>query len=856
MKVNIDTTSFLKSIQPFNSLSKSELDRISSFFSVKSFGSNGVIFRRGDPGDYVFIIIEGEVAVQVPSKSGILQTVSSLGSGSFFGDMSVLLGERRSSTVVSTRETTVLSIDRDHFMSLNNHNPAISLYFQKMLARRVVSADEQVAELVQARDISNMQVIKEGNVFMAYNKFGDIPTNNTAGFGLYKEDTRYLCFYDLFICDERSVLLHYSCDNNYTGETEMTNPALSLNNGESLPQDVLGISRKKVISQHFEEEITIKNYSQKDAQIDVTLNFASDFRDIFEIRGIKQRSKRGINFPVNVSKDSVEYRYEGLDGKTYLMNISFSIEPKNLTENKASVDLDIPARKSRTLLFKVFTHSYDKEKHFKVISDSNSKLTKPGEQYEAWNDSCPQIKTDNVILNYIIDRSSRDLRFLQSSINGRPYYDAGTPWYSCLFGRDSIITSIQSLMLNRETPTAVLEILAGKQGRNVDKSRGEEPGKILHELRIGELANNKEIPHTPYYGSIDSTPLWIILLSEIYKWTGNKGIVEQYFENAVAANDWIDKYGDADGDQYVEYAGNFDDGLINQGWKDSTEAIMEKNGKFAQHPISLVEVQGYVYDSKKRLAGLAAIIGESKMSEYLHVQANSLRKKFNQDFYVKSGTGDFLAIALNGKKQKVESVSSNQGHALWSGILDDSIARIVSSRLFKDDMFSGWGIRTLSADELGYNPFGYHIGTVWPHDNAIIAAGLRRYGFIDESLKIFSYITKAARFFENFRLPELFCGFSSEEKFLPVPYPLACRPQAWAAGSVFMLLNSILGLEPDPENKTLNVVSPVFPKWLNRVEIKNLKLFNATLDLKFEKINGKVRVTSDNPRKIELKDEG
>jgi glycogen debranching enzyme len=849
MKASIVDMELLKNISPFQTLSATEFNNLNVYFKIMKYKPNEVIFRRNDPGNSIFFIVKGEVAIQVPSKSDVFQTISTLGENSFFGEMSVLTGERRSATVITTQNTTLLSICREDFLKIISKHPSINLYFQKLLAKRVVSANEQVAELIQTRDIANMQVIKEGNIFMAYNHFGDIPANNTAGFGLYKEDTRYLCFYDLFICGERPILLHSSCDGNYIGETEMTNPTLFLDNANVLSNGMLGISRKKSICNKFKETITLKNFSREDVGVDLSFNFASDFRDIFEIRGLLAREKRGENLPVKKGKNAVTFSYEGLDGNIYVTTIRFQPFPDGLIEQKASFKLALKPRQSISIFCEIEAQSYKKEKHFVVLSNGANSLEN---NYNLWKQECTAIKTDNAIFNLVVNRSVSDLRLLQSHVNGNLYFDAGIPWYSALFGRDSIITSLQSLILNLNVPASILEILASKQGSKINPSKDEEPGKILHELRNGELANNNEIPHTPYYGTVDATPLWIVLLSELYNWTGNKELIEKFWKNAKDANKWIDECGDGDNDGYVEYIRKSEIGLINQGWKDSTEAIAEKDGSLAEMPVALVEVQGYVYDAKLRLARLARAIGENDFSTQLENQAHALRKNFNRDFWVPE-PGGYLAIALNGKKKKVAAVSSNQGHALWSGILDDKKAEVVRERLFREDMFSGWGIRTLSSEEVSYNPFGYHIGSIWPHDNAIIASGLKKYGFADEALKLFSLISKAARFFEGFRLPELFCGFSSKEKFIPVPYPLACRPQAWAAGSIFMFMHSLLGLSPDPQSKTLVIDKPVLPYWLNQLEISNLKVFNASIDLEFKRNQNKIDVkVTKNERKIKI----
>jgi glycogen debranching enzyme len=430
-------------------------------------------------------------------------------------------------------------------------------------------------------------------------------------------------------------------------------------------------------------------------------------------------------------------------------------------------------------------------------------------------------------------RSLMDLHMLKTLIGGDEFFAAGVPWFVTLFGRDCLVTSLQTLAFWPGTPAATLRLLARYQGAQVNEWRDEQPGKILHELRVGELARMNKIPHTPYYGTIDATPLFLILMSRYAQWTGDLALFEELRTNVERALHWIDKYGDIAGDGYVSYVGNTNKGLINQGWKDSGDAIVTEDGRLAEPPIALVEVQSYVYMAKMEIADLYERVGEREHATRLRAEASALAARFNRDFWVEE-EGCF-ALALEAKRRPCRVMSSNAGHALWAGIVDKQKAERVVHRLMRPDLFNGWGIRTLSYKERRYNPMGYHLGTVWPHDNSLIAAGFRRYGYHEEASRIFVGLLEAAIEFEDYRLPELFTGFGREEYGQPVRYPVACHPQAWAAGSIPFIVETFLGLIPDAFNKRLKVVKPFLPEFINQVELRHLRIGKASVDLRFER---------------------
>jgi glycogen debranching enzyme len=459
-------------------------------------------------------------------------------------------------------------------------------------------------------------------------------------------------------------------------------------------------------------------------------------------------------------------------------------------------------------------------------------------EYGSWNDRVARIRSDGELLDLAIRRSIADLRLLRNDgpSRGEHYVAAGVPWFATLFGRDSIITSLEVLPFMPDIARETLQVLADWQATEDDPDRDMEPGKILHELRVGELARTGELPHRPYYGSVDATPLWLILLDETYRWTGDLELVRSLWPNALAALAWIDTYGDRDKDGFVEYERRTPQGLLNQGWKVSGDAIRHRDGSLAVAPIALVEIQGYVYDAKRRMAELAERLGDRELAARLNGEADQLRKHFDEAFWMPDV--GFYAIALDRDKRQVGSISSNPGHCLWSGIVPPERVDAVVDRLLDPVMDCGWGIRTYAAGQPGYNPVGYHTGSVWPHDNALIAAGMKRVGRHDAADRVASRIFEAAQRSPDFRLPELFCGFDRGLADVPVPYPVACSPQAWSAATSLSLLQTMLGMRADAARDLLELDRPHLPAWLGKVTVHELRVGERTVDLLFHRWRG------------------
>ena len=722
-------------------------------------------------------------------------------------------------------------------------------------------APPRVEPIPQATDLGSVQVLKHENLYLLTDPFGDI-NPDSRGLGLYAGDTRYLSCLLLRIGGSRPVLLQGSMGANFRGTIQLTNPILEPDPTTRIPQDTalasqkLGITRQRVLSgDGYTERVRIANHSEHEESFDVELALGADAADIFEVRGY-QRERRGEHLPVALSGSRVTFRHVGLDGVDRSTHLAFSSAPEEVDEvalddTHAWPGASVVLRWAATL-----APGTRQEWSWTVWPTERPGITAPNDiealfpptphvdaddgagAYRAWSSGTSIARTSHELFNLTFERGVADLRLLvnQGPADGERYVAAGVPWFTTLFGRDAIITALETLAFRPQIAVETLAVLAARQATEVDDSRDAEPGKILHELRTGELAGTGELPYRPYYGSVDATPLWLVLLGATFDWTGDRGLVDRLWPNALAALRWIDEWGDRDGDGFVEYERRAPGGFVNQGWKDSDDSIRDRLGRLANPPIALAEVQGYVFDAKRRMAGLARVRGELDLAARLEAEAEALRVRFEDAFWLPDRR--YYALALDGDKRPADAIASNAGHCLWSGISAPDRARQVADRLLSPELFSGWGIRTYAAGQPGYNPIGYHTGTVWPHDSAIVAAGLKRYGFHDESNRVVGSLFEAAQGFPEFRLPELFCGFDRETTPTPVPYPVACSPQAWAAGSPFLFLVTMLGLRPDAERRELELVHPHLPDWLDKVTLSNLRVGDAALDLLFHRWRG------------------
>jgi len=652
------------------------------------------------------------------------------------------------------------------------------------------------------KDILGALVIRDGSLTLVTAQNGDIPIDQNHGYGLYYRDCRFLSGYVLTCNGRRPTSILSSDEKGYAGITVLTNQRYVDRDGRTVEKETLGIRRDRIIPGMLDEKITVTNYNDFEAYVELALEFVSDFDDIFTVRGVTRPTNGRVLSPA-YEPGQLTLRYIGEDGHRRNARIAFDPAPAEVKGSTAQFRLHVGPKKKDAINVRIYAE--DMPPDVPSLLDARNiqrRIRGIKASYADTMECCSNIQTDNGIFNKIFLRSLSDLRMLYMGQPVNIFYSAGVPWYDALFGRDSIISAMQVIPYNPEVARSTLKVLAGLQGRKTDDWRDEQPGKILHELRVGEQANLNSIPDTPYYGSVDSTPLFLILLAEYIDWTGDMGLFSELQGNVDAALKWIDDYGDLDGSGLISYAKHSSEGLYNQCWKDSFDSISHSDGSLAVHPIAAAEVQGYVYMAKRRMANLLERVGRHSDAARLRRDAVNLRWKFNNDFWMEGEK--YFAEAID-KSGQCDVVSSNPAQALWSEIIEPEKARMVVDRMFREDMFSGWGIRTLSYKEKRYNPLGYHNGTIWPHDNSIIAMGLNKYGFKDELAVLFTSMYEAAGFYPIYRLPELFGGFQREEYDVPIKYPVACSPQAWSAGTIPYMLSASLGFIPDALNMRLTL---------------------------------------------------
>ncbi len=686
--------------------------------------------------------------------------------------------------------------------------------------------------------IADAIVLKDSDLFLLTSPDSSLPLKGGHGYGLYYHDCRYLSGYELKVAGVKPGQLVASAEQGRVAGYELTNPDIRMEDGTLIEKEHIGIKLRRLLDGRnlmVADAFSICNYALEEYRFPITIGFKALFEDVFAVRGLLPE-KLGKLRPPRWDDGELELAYDGADGIFRSVRIAFSEKPEVVDDTVVRFQISLGSRAEKQLSVSLaLLETDDTEKAEDTNPSPNVKLVHSALREETeklhHNDHRTEIRSDSLLLNGVIERSMRDLHMLQSMLDDEQYFAAGLPWFGTIFGRDSLITSMQMLAYEPAITGRTLRLLADYQGDKVDEWRDAQPGKILHELRVGEMAHTGQIPHTPYYGTIDATPLFLILMGLYSDWTGDITLFKDLRSNVERALEWIDKYGDTTGDGYTDYESTSEKGLINQGWKDSGDAIVNADGSLARPPIALVEVQGYVYSAKKTIAGLYRCIGETERADALEKQAQELRSRFNNDFWLaKRG---FFALALQKDGEPCVVRSSNPGQALWTGIVDEDKARSTVDMLMSGEMYNGWGIRTLSVKAMRYNPIAYHLGTVWPHDNSIIAAGFRRYGFDKEARQVSMGIMEAAMHFDNYRLPELFAGFDRASYGVPVHYPVACHPQAWAAGSVPFMLTTLLGLTPEGFENRLRIVRPILLDFIDRIDVCGLRVGKGVADLRF-----------------------
>jgi len=689
--------------------------------------------------------------------------------------------------------------------------------------------DEYYVLATSSRVDDRTRVLKHGETFAVFDRHGDIHALGGSPHGIFHEGTRFLSRLELLLEEAgRPLLLNSSVkEDNTLLVADLANPELHDRVHGTVPQGVVHIFRAKLLCDGgCHEHLRIVNYGLAPVTLRLLISFEADFADIFEVRGTK-RPRRGERLPTARHPACAVLGYRGLDGVVRRTRIELSPAPQELGDEHALYVLELPPKGEQSLYLTVRCE-LDGASPAEGTDYVNALSCACAELERARGPEC-DIFTSNEQFNDWINRSRADLHMLVSRTEHGPYPYAGVPWFSTPFGRDGLITALEYLWVNPELARGVLAFLAATQATEENAEQDAEPGKILHETRRGEMAALGEIPFGRYYGTVDATPLFVMLAGAYWRRTGDRPFIESIWPNIEAALEWIDRYGDRDGDGFVEYARRTDRGLANQGWKDSDDAVFHADGSLAEGPIALCEVQGYVYAAKRAAAGLADLMGERRRAERLRAEAARLRERFNEAFWLDDlGT---YALALDGAKRPCRVRSSNAGHALLTGIADVANARRLVETLLAPASFSGWGIRTIAEGERRYNPMSYHNGSIWPHDNALIAAGFARYGFQRRALDILTGLFNASIFMDLHRLPELFCGFPRRPGEGPTLYPVACIPQAWAAATPFYLLQACLGLTFSHEKPQIRFTHPVLPDWLEWVEIRGLRVGGGQVDL-------------------------
>ncbi len=688
---------------------------------------------------------------------------------------------------------------------------------------------------------SSRRTLKQGDTFAMLDEFGDVFEIEHSPAGLFHHDTRFLSRLRFTLEGHRPLVLSSTVQHdNMVLDVDLTNPDLFDAEGALvLQKDTFHVARAKFLwGGACHELLTVTSYAERRQKLRLAFEFDADFADLFEIRGFR-RTRRGAVRTRLLGGAEVAFVYESLDGMARSTRISFGPQPARLTETRAEFELDLAARERRPISVAVHciegTAPAAAERRFFVARRQARRALSTARAI------APEIETSNASVNSMLARSAADLAMLTTQTPHGPYPYAGVPWFSTVFGRDGLLTAMEALWLEPAVARGVLRFLAAHQGEAEDPGADMEPGKILHELRASELARLGEVPFGRYYGSIDSTPLFVALAGQYWERTRDRDTLDAIWPAVKQALGWIERSGDRDGDGFVEYARRRTSGLRNQGWKDSDDAVFHADGALAQGAIALCEVQGYVYLAYRHAARLAAERDEMRLSAGLTLKAEQLRRRFEDAFWDEElGT---YALALDGDKARCAVRTSNAGQLLYCGIAAPERAARVAQSLFTADFFSGWGIRTVSARERRFNPASYHNGSVWPHDNAVIGLGLARYGHCEHALTLTTALFDAAAHMHLRRLPELFCGFARERGKAPVLYPVACAPQAWAAVAPYALIQACLGLEIDAKAARVRLRRPRLPHFLEWMTLKRLPVGNASLDLLLKRQDSSVAVT-------------
>jgi glycogen debranching enzyme len=689
------------------------------------------------------------------------------------------------------------------------------------------SAGQHEVAVVETLAGRHARTLKHGDTFSLFDASGDIRAGSADG--LYHLDTRHLSRFDLTINGVRPILLSSTLrDDNAALTCDLTNPELAGPEG-SIHSDTLHIRRTQFLWEAaLHERLRVRNFGSRRVALRIELRFDCDYADIFEVRGTR-RKRRGEVRPIRIEGAGVTCGYRGLDGQDRATSIQFEPRPTVLETDRAAFDILLDAGEASIVFIQVDSGSPAEPTAYAGAETFRRSMRSARRSLRLRTSRAAAVETSNEIFNEALRRSVADIYMLNTDTPQGPYPYAGVPWFSTAFGRDALITAFETLWLDPELARGVLRFLAANQAVDHHPESDAEPGKILHEVRRGEMAETGEVPFRRYYGSIDSTPLFVMLAGAYLERTGDLATIRELWPSIGAAIGWMEQHGDRDGDGFLEYGRMTEAGLANQGWKDSHDSIFHAVGQQAVGPIALAEVQGYAYAARRAAGAMAEALDEGDTARAHHAAADALQAHFDKAFWCEDiGT---YALALDGAKRPCRVRASNAGHALWTGIALPERAPMVARTLMSVDSFSGWGVRTVASGEALYNPMSYHNGSVWPHDNALIALGLARYGFKREAARIFDALFHASMYIELRRLPELFCGFARSRGQGPTFYPVACIPQAWAAATPIALIQAALGLTFDVAGGRVVLEEPVLPPFLDEILLRNVRLDRGSLDI-------------------------
>jgi glycogen debranching enzyme len=685
--------------------------------------------------------------------------------------------------------------------------------------------------------VEGLAIIR-GSTFFAATRRGDLTPPGAPQVGLFCDDTRFLSRLELRINGQEPIVLSSTTMGADMARVEITVRGGSVS-GENLdlPINTVYVHREQLLDHdRLYDILDIHNFHVAAVTLSVEIFFAADYMDIFQVRGLL-RGKSGRYFCPEMLDSGVRLRYEGLDERSRSTELCFAPKPQVLEAQRAQWELRLPPRASErittTITMQVSAAAEPTQSTASRAETLDEARRSSAEQHSEWVVNCTQLRSDNRIFDAMLETSAEDFYALRMPEDRGTAVAAGVPWFAALFGRDSLLSSYETLLLDPELARGTLRVLASYQGQVKNDERDEDPGKILHERRSGEMTATDEVAFGRSYGSVDATPLFLILAHQYFRWTGDRALLRELKDPLKAATNWILHFGDLDGDGLIEYCRRNPKGLFNQGWKDSGDAIRHSDGRIAQPPVALIEVQGYAVRALADVSELLGLLNEPDLGMQAKERSAALRQLLEQRFWLEDRA--YYAMALDGDKSPLRVDGSNAGHLLFSSAISSHRARQVTERLLDKSLFCGWGIRTLSCTENAFNPMSYHCGSVWPHDNALIGYGMARYGLHSQASTVFQALYDTALHFREYRLPELFCGIERQIKSEPVHYPVSCSPQAWAAGAPFLLLTGLLGLQPNADRGELAIVDPHLPPFLNTLRIENLRIGPSRIALDFKR---------------------